>query len=141
MLKTALVSEELHPLTLKYNQKSLTGPPTYVVSVQIPVPCEQQVTPLKAEIQVLKKVVSDQQRYIQELHQVQAQQLEHLPNAHLGTGNIHRGWTIYWTAGEHFSGPLNSSCLHHRVIPFTWVEEKSQTMTRWSLSMAIIQMI
>lgn len=58
---------------------------------QVPPPCEQQVEPLKAEIQVLNKVISDQQRYIQELHRNHGHLLEQIPSVHLGAGNVHRG--------------------------------------------------
>lgn len=78
-LKAALAPEDLFP--------SMTS----TVSVQAPVPCEEQVALLEAEIQVLKNQISDQHRYIQELHESQAQQLERLPNSHLGPGNLHRG--------------------------------------------------
>lgn len=54
-------------------------------------PCEDKVGHLEAEIQALKNVISDQHRYIQELHTNQAQQLEHIPNSHLGAGNLYRG--------------------------------------------------
>lgn len=58
---------------------------------QIPSPCEQQVEPLKAKIQVLNKVISDQQHYILELHRNHGRHLEQIPNAHLGADNLHRG--------------------------------------------------
>lgn len=82
------------------------------LSVQAPVPCEDKVGYLEAEIQALKNVISDQHRYIQELHINQAQQLEHIPNSHLGPGNLYRGrtrsrrevstmtWLFFFSTGE-----------------------------------------
>lgn len=57
-------------------------------------PCEEKVFLLEAEIQNLQNVISDQQRYIQELQKSQSQQLENIPNLHLGTVNQHRGTSV-----------------------------------------------
>lgn len=54
-------------------------------------PCEEKVVRLEAEIQGLKNVIDDQRRYIRGLHNSQAQQLEHIPNSHLGPDNLYRG--------------------------------------------------
>ena len=58
---------------------------------QAPVPCEEMVVHLEAEIQGLKRVINNQQQYIQELHNSQVQQLEKIPNSHLGPENLYRG--------------------------------------------------
>ncbi|XP_068448100.1 fibrinogen-like protein 1 [Clinocottus analis] len=55
-----------------------------------PVPCEEKVIRLEAEIRGLMKVINDQHRYIQELHNSQAQHLEYIPNSHLGPENRYR---------------------------------------------------
>lgn len=70
-------------------------------------PCEEKVVLLEAEIQVLKNVISDQHRYIQELHKSQAQQLEHIPNSHLGPGNVYRGRARFQMEVR--------TCLHHNT--------------------------
>lgn len=62
-----------------------------VFPVQAPVPCEKKVAELEKEIQELKSTISSQNLYIQELHRTQSQQLENLPNLHLGTENQYRG--------------------------------------------------
>ncbi|XP_040042973.1 fibrinogen-like protein 1 [Gasterosteus aculeatus] len=59
-------------------------------SLAAPVPCEEKVSNLEAEIRGLIKVINDQHRYIQELHNSQAQQLQYIPNSHLGPENLHR---------------------------------------------------
>lgn len=64
------------------------------ISVQAPVPCEQKVVRLEAEIQGLKNLINDQHRYIQELHNGQAHQLEYIPNSHLGPDNLYRGTDV-----------------------------------------------
>ena len=74
-------------LTLSLNS-NLTCLP---VSIQAPVPCQDKVASLEVEIQGLVNVINDQHRYIQELHNSQAQQLEHMPNLHLGPENLYRG--------------------------------------------------
>lgn len=61
--------------------------------MQVPPSCEQQMEPLRAEIQVLNKVISDQQGYIQELHRNHAHHLQQIPSSHLGAGSVHRGAT------------------------------------------------
>lgn len=63
--------------------------------VQAPVPCEEMVVHLEAEIQGLKKVINNQQHYIQELHNSQTQQLEKIPNSHLGPENLYRGTATF----------------------------------------------
>ncbi|XP_035515400.1 angiopoietin-4-like [Morone saxatilis] len=59
-------------------------------SLAAPVPCEEKVVRLEAEIQGLMNVIDDQHRYIQELHNSQTQQLEHIPNSHLGPENLYK---------------------------------------------------
>lgn len=76
-------------------------------SVQAPLPCEEKVVLLEAQIKVLNNVISDQHRYIDELHKSQAQQLEHLPNSHLGTRNLYRGRARF-------------SCLQHILYVPHW---------------------
>lgn len=63
-------------------------------SVQAPVPCEKKVAELEKEIQDLKNTIHSQNLYIQELHRTQSQQLENLPNLHLGTENQYRGRSL-----------------------------------------------
>lgn len=58
---------------------------------QVPPSCEQQMEPLRAEIQALNEVIDDQQRYILELHKNHGRQLQRIPSSHLGAGNVHRG--------------------------------------------------
>ncbi|XP_022595644.1 fibrinogen-like protein 1 [Seriola dumerili] len=72
--------------------------------VAVPVPCEVRVVRLEAEVQDLMNVISDQQRYIQELHNSQAQQLEHIPNSHLGPENLHRDCSQVFADGNVASG-------------------------------------
>ncbi|XP_071388857.1 fibrinogen-like protein 1 [Centroberyx affinis] len=74
------------------------------VCVAVPVPCEELVGRLEAEIQELLGVIKDQHRYIQELHSSQAQQLEHIPNTHLGTGNQYRDCSEVFADGNVASG-------------------------------------
>lgn len=50
---------------------------------------------MEAEIQSLNEVISDQQRYIQELHKNHVGQLELIPNLHLGAGKIHKGVGLF----------------------------------------------
>ncbi|TMS23731.1 Fibrinogen-like protein 1 [Larimichthys crocea] len=60
-------------------------------SLAVPVPCEEKIVRLEAEIQGLKMVIDNQHRYIQDLHNSQAQRLELIPNSHLGPENLYRG--------------------------------------------------
>ncbi|XP_040001646.1 fibrinogen-like protein 1 isoform X1 [Xiphias gladius] len=69
-----------------------------------PVPCEEQVVRLEAEIQGLMNVINDQHRYIQELHNSQTQQLEHIPNSHLGPENLYRDCSEVFADGNVASG-------------------------------------
>lgn len=63
-------------------------------SVQAPVPCEKKVAELERDIHELKKTISSQNSYIQELHRTQSLQLENLPNLHLGSENQYRGGSL-----------------------------------------------
>uniref|UniRef100_A0A3Q4HUF8 Fibrinogen C-terminal domain-containing protein n=1 Tax=Neolamprologus brichardi TaxID=32507 RepID=A0A3Q4HUF8_NEOBR len=65
----------------------------FYAPVQAPVPCEERVSRLEAEIQGLMNVISEQHRYIQELHSSQAQQLQQIPNSYLGLDDLYRGTT------------------------------------------------
>ncbi|KAM3622905.1 uncharacterized protein V6R79_004584 [Siganus canaliculatus] len=73
-------------------------------SVQGPVPCEEKVARLEAEIQGLMNVISDQHRYIQQLHTSQALQLEQIPNSHMGPGNLYRDCSEVFADGNVASG-------------------------------------
>ena len=53
---------------------------------------------LEAEIQGLISVINDQHRYILELHDSQSQQLQYIPNTHLGPDNLYRGGFTRHTA-------------------------------------------
>ncbi|XP_037110805.1 fibrinogen-like protein 1 [Syngnathus acus] len=74
------------------------------VSVAAPVPCEQIVVRLQAEIEELTNVINEQHRYIQVLHSHQAQQLEHIPNSHLGAQNPYRDCSEVFADGNVASG-------------------------------------
>ncbi|KAM9315163.1 fibrinogen-like protein 1 [Pholidichthys leucotaenia] len=69
-----------------------------------PGPCEQKVGHLEAEIQALKDVIDDQHRYILELHGSQVQQLQQIPNSHLGPQNLYRDCTEVFADGNVASG-------------------------------------
>ncbi|AWP06227.1 putative fibrinogen-like protein 1 [Scophthalmus maximus] len=69
-----------------------------------PVPCEVEVVHLEAEIQRLVSVINDQHRYIQGLHNSQAQQLEHIPSSHLGPENRHRDCSEVFADGNLSNG-------------------------------------
>ncbi|KAM8771732.1 fibrinogen-like protein 1 isoform 2-T2 [Acanthopagrus schlegelii] len=73
-------------------------------SLAAPVPCEEMVVHLEAEIQGLKRVINNQQQYIQELHNSQAQQLEKIPNSHLGPENLYRDCSEVYADGNVASG-------------------------------------
>ncbi|KAM3864695.1 fibrinogen-like protein 1 [Diretmus argenteus] len=73
-------------------------------SLAAPVPCKERVGRLEAEIQGLMGVIVDQHRYIQELHDSHAQQLEHIPNTHLGTGNQYRDCSDVFADGNVANG-------------------------------------
>ncbi|KAM7418366.1 hypothetical protein PAMA_015812 [Pampus argenteus] len=75
-----------------------------VASLAAPVPCEEKVVRLEAEIQDLKSVINDQYRYIQELHNSQAQQLENIPNSHLGPENLYKDCSEVFADGNVASG-------------------------------------
>ncbi|XP_034543451.1 fibrinogen-like protein 1 [Notolabrus celidotus] len=74
------------------------------VSVAAPVPCEDKVVHLEAEIQGLRDVINDQHNYIQELHHSQAKQLELIPNSHLGPENLNRDCSEVFADGNVASG-------------------------------------
>ncbi|XP_057698872.1 fibrinogen-like protein 1 [Corythoichthys intestinalis] len=73
-------------------------------SVAVPVPCEQQVVRLEAEIAGLTNLINEQHRYIQVLHSHQAEQLEHIPNSHLGSQNLYRDCSEIFANGNVASG-------------------------------------
>ncbi|XP_077575192.1 fibrinogen-like protein 1 [Stigmatopora nigra] len=73
-------------------------------SVAVPVPCELQVDRLQAEIAGLKNALNKQQRYIRVLHSHQAQQLQHIPNSHLGAPNHYRDCSEVFAEGNVASG-------------------------------------
>ncbi|XP_051242097.1 fibrinogen-like protein 1 isoform X2 [Dicentrarchus labrax] len=73
-------------------------------SLAAPVPCEEKVVRLEAEIQGLMNVIDDQHRYIQELHNSQTQQLEHIPNSHLGPENLSKDCSEVFADGNVASG-------------------------------------
>ncbi|KAG7225821.1 hypothetical protein INR49_014342 [Caranx melampygus] len=76
----------------------------WFVSLQAPMPCEEKVAGLEAEVQGLMNVISDQHRYIQELHNSQAQQLEHVPFSYLEPENLYRDCSQVFAAGNVASG-------------------------------------
>lgn len=91
----------------------------FYAPVQAPVPCEERVSRLEAEIQGLMNVISEQHRYIQELHSSQAQQLQQIPNSYLGLDDLYRGTaaSTVWveptaSAPEAFLYLRNKPCLH-----------------------------
>ncbi|XP_060941667.1 fibrinogen-like protein 1 [Limanda limanda] len=69
-----------------------------------PVPCEDTVVSLEVEIQGLVNVINDQHRYIQELHNSQAEQLENMPNLHLDPENLYRDCSEVFADGNVASG-------------------------------------
>ncbi|XP_063333182.1 fibrinogen-like protein 1 [Pelmatolapia mariae] len=73
-------------------------------SVAAPVPCEERVSRLEAEIQGLMNVISEQHRYIQELHSSQAQQLQQIPNSYLGLDDLYRDCSEVFEDGNVASG-------------------------------------
>ncbi|XP_042284957.1 fibrinogen-like protein 1 isoform X1 [Thunnus maccoyii] len=73
-------------------------------SLAAPVPCEEKVVRLEAEIQGLMNVINDQHRYIKELHKSQAQQLENIPNSHLGPDNLYKDCSEVFADGNVASG-------------------------------------
>lgn len=102
--------------------------------VQAPVPCVEMVVHLEAEIQGLKKVINNQQHYIQELHNSQTQQLEKIPNSHLGPDNLYRGTATFqmWDKFVHIASlqlqvVLKVDCLNRPVyfVFFSGVGEDS----------------
>nr|XP_057927614.1 fibrinogen-like protein 1 [Doryrhamphus excisus] len=74
------------------------------VSLAAPVPCEHRVASLEEEIKVLRNVIDNQHGYILELHSHQAQQLEHIPNSHLGPQNLYRDCSEVFADGNVASG-------------------------------------
>lgn len=70
------------------------------LALAAPVPCEKKVAELEKEIQDLKNTISSQNLYIQELHRTQSQQLENLPNLHLGTDNQYRDCSEVFAGGN-----------------------------------------
>lgn len=75
-----------------------------VPSLAAPVPCDKLVARLGAEIKGLMDVINDQHRYIQELHKSQAQQLEYIPNLHLGPDNLYKDCSEVFSDGNVASG-------------------------------------
>ncbi|XP_039638964.1 fibrinogen-like protein 1 isoform X1 [Perca fluviatilis] len=75
-----------------------------VASLAAPVPCEENVGHLEAKIEGLMNVINNQHRYIQELHNSQAQRLESIPNSHLGPENLHRDCSEVFADGNVASG-------------------------------------
>ncbi|XP_029285366.1 fibrinogen-like protein 1 [Cottoperca gobio] len=73
-------------------------------SLAAPMPCEEKVVLLEEQIQGLKNVINDQHRYIQELHNSQALQLERIPNSHLGPENLHGDCSEVFADGNVASG-------------------------------------
>ncbi|KAE8301125.1 Fibrinogen-like protein 1 Precursor [Larimichthys crocea] len=73
-------------------------------SLAVPVPCEEKIVRLEAEIQGLKMVIDNQHRYIQDLHNSQAQRLELIPNSHLGPENLYRDCSEVFADGNVASG-------------------------------------
>ncbi|XP_023151280.1 fibrinogen-like protein 1 isoform X1 [Amphiprion ocellaris] len=73
-------------------------------SLAAPVPCEEKVVRLEAEIQNLMSVINDQHRYILELHSSQAQQLQHIPNSQLGVDNLYRDCSEVFADGNVANG-------------------------------------
>ncbi|XP_041839273.1 fibrinogen-like protein 1 [Melanotaenia boesemani] len=73
-------------------------------SLTAPIPCEERVIRLEAEIRGLMNVINDQHRYILELHNTQSLQLQHLPNAHLGPENMYRDCSEVFEDGNVASG-------------------------------------
>ncbi|XP_058496080.1 fibrinogen-like protein 1 [Solea solea] len=72
--------------------------------IAAPVPCEEKVVRLETEIQDLISVINDQHRYIRDLHNRQAEQLEHIPNSHLGPSNLYRDCSEVFEGGNVASG-------------------------------------
>ncbi|XP_061589067.1 fibrinogen-like protein 1 [Cololabis saira] len=75
-----------------------------VSSLAAPLPCEERVVRLEAEIQGLMNVINDQHRYILELHTSQSEQLQHIPNTHLGPKNLYRDCSEVFEDGNVASG-------------------------------------
>ncbi|KAM9700036.1 fibrinogen-like protein 1 [Menidia menidia] len=69
-----------------------------------PVPCEERLVRLEAELQNLMGVINEQHRYILELHGSQSEALQRLPNAHLGPGNLYRDCSEVFSGGSVVSG-------------------------------------
>ncbi|XP_028298558.1 fibrinogen-like protein 1 [Gouania willdenowi] len=73
-------------------------------SVTAPLPCEKMVARLEAEIRGLMNVINDQHRYILELHNSQSQQLEKIPNTHLGLEDLYKDCSEVFDDGNVASG-------------------------------------
>ncbi|KAF6739388.1 Fibrinogen-like protein 1 [Oryzias melastigma] len=69
-----------------------------------PVPCEERVVRLEAEIRGLMNVINDQHRYILELHNTQSLQLQQIPNTHLGPKDLYRDCSEVFQDGNVASG-------------------------------------
>ncbi|XP_034043928.1 fibrinogen-like protein 1 isoform X2 [Thalassophryne amazonica] len=66
--------------------------------------CQETVVRLETEIQGLIDVINSQHRYIQELHNSQAQQLENIPTSLLGSANHYRDCSDVFADGNVASG-------------------------------------
>ncbi|XP_054461080.1 fibrinogen-like protein 1 [Anoplopoma fimbria] len=73
-------------------------------SLAAPVPCEEKVVHLEGEVRGLMKMVKEQHRFIQELYNSQAQQLEQIPNSHLGSEDLYRDCSEVFAEGNVASG-------------------------------------
>ncbi|XP_029365790.1 fibrinogen-like protein 1 [Echeneis naucrates] len=69
-----------------------------------PVPCQEKVVRLDAELQDMRKIIHDQDIYIRELHTTLAQKLELIPNAHLGPDKLYRDCSQVFAGGNVASG-------------------------------------
>ncbi|KAM8842671.1 fibrinogen-like protein 1 isoform 1-T1 [Synchiropus picturatus] len=74
------------------------------VSFKAPLPCEEEVVRLEAQIQGLKNVIDEQHRYILELHSSQSLLLQQIPNTHLGPDNQYRDCSEVFAGGNVASG-------------------------------------
>ncbi|XP_010786872.1 fibrinogen-like protein 1 [Notothenia coriiceps] len=73
-------------------------------SLAAPVPCEEKVVHLEAQIQGLKTLIGDQHGYIQALHNSQAGQLELIPSSHLGPEKLFKDCSELFAEGNMASG-------------------------------------
>ncbi|XP_008315530.1 fibrinogen-like protein 1 [Cynoglossus semilaevis] len=73
-------------------------------SLPVPEPCEQKVVRLEEELRGLVRVISDQHHYILELHRLHSQQLENIPNSHLGPDNLYKDCSQVFADGNVATG-------------------------------------